>query len=692
MNIIKTEIENLNIVYSDSDKLALWLKDKSPSTKAFLDNIETFFIEFNKKYNTNITFEDVLNIYFKGKNNLEFEQSILLCKALLEYIKTHSIEINFWNKTHLIRFATITSTNNILWSKKFIEREKNTIKKLSSTISDFIQKVRDYFRILIPDSISLQEANVDKYINLLNLNQEKDITPEDNQYTEISNWSIKISESLAINLNITDKELWERILSLTNQDLKDLLNYIYDKIKSDKPWEKVHLTIAKFIFDDKYESCLWQLIYNILEKWKIIRQVTLNKINFAKIREALITESTIDTNIDDIDKKSTTSKNLTISNWPLNDILKKLDLNNNKQFKNDLISLEEDEIHILFSELENYLITHKKVPSESSAVGLANMIKKSDERKNSVYWKIIKFRKTEWKLSEKFITNNININKLKKLIQSFLDTIWESIIEEENSQISFSIPEEATDITTDWKISNSTDNNPEKIIKEKDIIQKNTDEKIRENKKETFEFTYIDNESKKEIIIHIETDWKKDVSWFIYSLNYLIQEECKRQDIEWLIKEFNPNDFSNIEVNSLFFSNVKKYIKDKNILEMFFFDQELLDNFLSEWHKKVIWKPLNICETKKLSLNSKEAVLSFVNLRQENMYEIVRKTNKKKNYREKRRQVTINLEIFEWINSLTIDLLSKIDNNILHPFFAIMPKAEVQKLLEEFIEEIKNNK
>ncbi|MDD3302945.1 MAG: hypothetical protein PHN31_05280, partial [Candidatus Gracilibacteria bacterium] len=691
MNNIRTAIEELNVVYSDSDKLALGLANKSDSTKTFLDNIESFFMKFNKKYNTNITFEDVLNIYFKGENNLEFEQSIMLCKALLEYIQTHGIEITSEKKIHLIRFATTTSSNKILISKKFTEKERNKIKKLSTTISNFIEKVRDYFRILIPDSTSLQDANVDKYINLLNLNQEKDITSEDNQYKIISNGTIKISESLAINLNITDKELCERILSLTNQDLKDLLNYIYDKIKPDIPGEKEYIIIAKFIFDDKYETQLGQIINNVLEKGKLIGQATLDKINFDKIRKTLITDSITDTNLDNTDTKSTISKNLAISNGPLNDIINKLDLNNNKQFKNDLISLEKDEIHILFSELENYLITHKIAPSESSAVKLANMIQKSDEKKASVYNKIIKFRKTEGKLSEKFITNNINLNKLKKLIQSFLDTIGETIIEEENQQINFSIPEETSDITIDGETTDTTDKVPEKTIKESDIISKITVEKIRENKKETFEFTYIDNETQKEISINIELNGKKDISGFVYSLNYLIQEECKRQDIEGLIKEFNPEDFINIELNSLFFDNVKKNIKDKNILEMFFFDQELLDNFLSEWHKKVIGNPLNIVDIKKLSLNSREAVLSFVNLWQENMYEIVRKTNKKKNYRAKRRQVTINLEIFEGINSLTTDLLSKIDNNILHPFFAIMPKAEVQKLLEEFIDEIKNN-
>lgn len=650
-------MSNINIylswnskVYKTTDELSEWLKEQRANTKPFLEAIKKFLEEFNNKFNTTLCFEQVLDIY-NGKNKLNVRQSIILCKALLDFIQNNSIEVKFRNKSYLLRYNTLASTNAILEYNPLSEEERHTLETLSVTISSFIKKVREYFRMIISDSVALEQANVDdEFKNIPWIKLVPEITQVNNEEevnSDITNWSIKISSWLVLNLSSSDEQLKNRIFNLNNKHLIDLLNYVYERIDSDKKIWKKHIDIAKFIFDKNYESYLWQLVFNVFENQKKIRQATIDKINITKLRECIISypKETISNKTNEDIKVSW--EKLIFASWA------ELNLESDKQFESELLNLSWWEVQLLFSYLENFLRNSHKVIPELTAAKLATEIQKlwTDKQRN-IYQKIISLRKKWSAITERFLNNNINITKFRELILS--STIEKTIEDKSNL----------------WESPN-----------------------------ESLDFTFIDEDTKEEVNIKIELNWKKDIEWFIYSLNLLIKEECKRIWLEGCVDEYNSKSFETLELDSEFFNNITKKIKDKNILDMFdIIEQETLEKFLQLWYKNVVWVPLKESKKNTIEHGSKEELLDFVyNVWQKELFRIIRKQGRKwrkkrNNLWDRRDVATITEDMFEWIDKLTPDLLSKVSNFKFQKIFSIIPRKDIQDLLNDYIEKRKKVK
>lgn len=650
-------MSNINIklswnskVYWTTDELSEWLKDQRANTKPFLEAIKKFLEEFNNKFNTTLCFEQVLDIY-NGKNKLNVRQSIILCKALLDFIQNNSIEVKFKNKSYLLRYNTLASTNAVLEYNPLSEKEKQTLETLSFTISSFIKKVREYFRMIIPDSQTLLEANVDdefKNIPWIKLDNEiihVNKKQEDEVNSDITNWSIKISSWLVINLSSSDEQLKNRIFNLNNKHLTNLLDYIYDRIDTDKKTWKKHIDIAKFIFDQNYENYLWQLVLNIFEHQKKVRQATIEKINITKLRECIIShpkETIIKKTNEDI---KVSWEKIIFASWT------ELSLKSDNEFASELSNLAWSDVKILFTFLEDLMKSPDKDIPEWTAAKLATKIQKFDSNRN-IYQKVISLRKKWSTITEKFLKNNINITKLRELILS-------------------------------WAVEKTEEDT----------------EGVWETQNENLDFTFVDEDTKEEVNIKIRLNWKKDIEWFIYSLNLLINEECKRIWLEGCVDAYTPDSFKAIELDSEFFNNVTKNIKDKNILDMFdIVEQEILESFLQLWHKKAVWAPLKESEKNTIEHGSKEELLDFVyNVWQKQLYKIIRKQGRKwrkkrNNLGDRRDVATITEDMFEWIDKLTPDLLSKLSNFKFQKIFSIIPRKEVQALLDDYIEKRKKVK
>lgn len=642
MSNININLSRNSKVYCTTDELSKWLKNQKANTKPFLEAIKKFLEEFNTKFNTNLSFDQVLDIY-NGENKLNVRQSIILCKALLDFIQNNSIEVKFKNKSYLLRYNTLASTNAILEYNPLSQEERLTLETLSVTISSFIKKVREYFRMIIADSVTLEHATVDdefKNIPWIKLISEViQVNNEEEVNSDITNWSIKISSWLVINLSSSDEQLKNRIFNLNNKHLTNLLNYIYERIDTDKKSWKKHIDIAKFIFDQNYENYLWQLVLNIFEHQKKVRQATIDKINITKLRECIIShpkEKIIDKN--NVDIKVSWEK-LIFASWV------ELILKSDKEFASELSNLAWTDVKLLFTFLEDLMKSPDKDITEWTAAKLATEIQKFDNNRN-IYQKVISLRKKWSTITEKFLNNNVNITRLRELI------------------LSTAIGKAEEDSEDLWEKTNGN-----------------------------IDFSFVDEDTKEEVNIKIKLNWKKDIEWFIYSLNLLINEECNRIWLEGCVDEYMPDSFKTIELDSEFFNNVTKRIKDKNILDMFdIIEQETLEKFLQLWHKKVVWKALE--ESKRIIIKpgSIEELFDFVwNVWQKQLYKIIRKQGRKwkrkrNNLGDRRDVATITENMFEWIDKLTPDLLSKLSNFKFQKIFSIISRKEVQDLLDEYIE------
>jgi hypothetical protein len=191
--------------------------------------------------------------------------------------------------------------------------------------------------------------------------------------------------------------------------------------------------------------------------------------------------------------------------------------------------------------------------------------------------------------------------------------------------------------------------------------------------------------------LQIDLNWKNDLEGFIYSLNSFITEESKRQDLEWLIYPFPIEDFKWINLDSIFFHKVISEIDNPNIQEIFeLIDTDILDSFLKIWHQKV-GKKLNECKVKIIMPWTKEELFDFVfNKWQVELYKIIRKqwrkwSKKRNNLGDRRKVATLSKDMFNWIEKLTPNLASKVSSSIFRKVFSIIPKDEINKMIEEYL-------
>ncbi len=637
MTIINLPLKSESKVYWSSDELSQWLENKNKSTQPFLDSILIFLDEFNKRYWTDISFNQVLDIYNNNETNLDINTSIALCKAMLDFIQNNWIKISFEGKKYFIKYETLANTNNILSFNPNSENERQTLITLSITISSFIQQIKSYFRMIIHTNTELEKANVDELFKKIPwIKIEPDtvaVWPElDKKEVQVNNWSVKINDNLVIDIYSTNSDFETRISYMTNLELIAMLDYIYDRI--DGPKQKKYLSLAKLLYWDNYVSNSWTKIKNIYEKWEKFRVDTTKKLNINWIKEILKKNKSIEW--EKVTVELSWEKLVFSSGKNL-----KLDTINN--FTHDLINLPDKEVQSLFSYLENKIMNKYKITLDRSADKLANLIQKSTDRNVNVRQKITNLRKKESTISQKFIDNNINLDNLIKFI-----------LEKEKKQKAVETPT--------WN----------------------------------FDFEYTNEWDNEKISLTVNLNWKKDLEWFIYSLNSLITEESKRQDVNWLIEPFSIEDFKWINLDSAFFHKVISEIDNQNVLEIFeLFDADILEDFLKIWHQKV-QKRLNESKLKLIVPGSQEELFDFVfNKWQVELYRIIRKQwrkwrKKRNNLGDRREVATLSKSMFEWIEKLTTNLASKVSSSIFRKVFSIIPKDEINKMIEEYLKNRKS--
>lgn len=667
MQRIDIELDNANVAKDDRDLFAL-LRGKTKWTSVFKEAIANFLDDFNKKYDTNVSFAQVLNIY-SNKSALNMEESIILCKALLDFIQNNWIEITFQWKKHLLRYETLANTNVALEFNPMSDNEMKILNSLSFAISSFIDEVKKYFRFLIPDGTSLSQASIDgEFSKIPGMKREK-------EEIELANWekaktspgSIKITPNFIINCEISDDDLKLKITKFTNQQLQQFLNYIYDRMPSST--EKKHIHLAKCLFIN-YDAPAWQTIRRGLEGDSKIRMATMNKIDIRKLRKFLFSD-VIDLPqerwVEAVTEKDIITENEAqpqdFSVYMKDELLYiselvSINLSNEQGLYSSLIKLSPENVQKLFGVLTEIVMNKYNVSSHFSASKLIDEIKLSNERESNIRAKITWLRAKPSLIRAKFLNNNIDIFNLRKLILED----WAYLEKLEVEEDSFESQNEGID---DWKVK---------------------------GKKFIFEFPEDDWEEK--ISLEVGFDWRKNLEWFIGALNSLISQESERQGLWGAIDSFNIDDFKGIPLNNLFFDNINRQIEDMNILDMFWIlDQEHLEFFLSEWHRAV-WKKMVISKKVYVESWSKEELWDFVfNVWQKKVDTRVNREIRKRSTSQaglankKRSSTRLTKEMFEWIECLTPELADKVSSdkrfqNILNRIH----KNDLKLLIQEYLD------
>ncbi len=171
INSIKLNLKDVNKVYRNHRELAEWLKNRSNSTFDFFKAIWDFLRDFN-------------------------------------------------DKSYLLKYNTLSSINATLEFDPISYEDIEGLKTLSITISSFIQEIRNYFRMLIDNSASLDEANVDEHFSnivwLKSLDKKDEDKNNDKKDILVSQSSVKIGEWFVLRNDISNNELIDIISNLSN--------------------------------------------------------------------------------------------------------------------------------------------------------------------------------------------------------------------------------------------------------------------------------------------------------------------------------------------------------------------------------------------------------------------------------------------------------------------------------------------
>jgi len=667
MQRIDIELGNSNVAKDDKDLFAL-LRGKTKWTSVFREAIADFLDDFNKKYDTNVSFAQVLNIY-RNKSALTMEESIILCKALLDFIQNNWIEITFQWKKHLLRYETLANTNVALEFNPMSDNEMKILNSLSFAISSFINEVRKYFRILLPDGTSLSEASIDsEFSKIPGMKREKEEVELANwEKARTAPWSVKIAPNFIINCEISDDDLKLKITKFTNQQLQKFLNYIYDRMPSST--EKKHIHLAKCLFEN-YNAAAWQTIRRGLEGDSKIRMATMNKINIRKLKKFLFSdvvdlpqEQSVEavTNQDIITENEVEPQDFSV--YMKDELLYiselvSIDLSDDETFQLSLTKLSRENAQKFFWLLEEIVIKKYDITQRYSAAKIYDLIQKSTDPKveTNVRQKVTSLRTKPSLITDKFLNNNINISNLRQVISEDWVYLEKSEVEEDSFE-------------------------PE---------NKGIDDLKVKGKKFIFEFP--EDDSEEQISLEVGFDWKKNLEWFIGALNSLISQESERQKVWWIINPLSVNDFKEIKLDSAFFDNINRQIEDRNILDMFWIlEQKDLEFFLSAWHRAV-WKKMVISKKVYVESWSKEELWDFVfNVWQKKIDTKVRKeirtgTTRVGKADKKREDTRLTKNMFDWVDSLTVDLIAKLSPKKFSKIFDRVSKKDLKLLIEEYLD------
>jgi len=113
-------------------------------------------------------------------------------------------------------------------------------------------------------------------------------------------WSVQISSNFVLHYSVSDDVLTSKITTLSNAQLQEFLDYIYDNIPNNEKNERYkYKIIAEYISADE-QKINTQLISDIFNRWTAIRTVSVQKMNLSKIRRMLAQDDLWD----DIEKSS----------------------------------------------------------------------------------------------------------------------------------------------------------------------------------------------------------------------------------------------------------------------------------------------------------------------------------------------------------------------------------------------------
>lgn len=668
MRKINIQLTDSNVAKSN-DELYRLLRENSKSTSLFQELIDIFLSDFNKKYDTDVSFSQVLDIY-NNQSSLNPEKSIILCKALLEFIQNNWIEVTFKWKTYLLRYNTLASTNVALEHNPLFVDEMAILQSLSLSISSFIDEVKRYFRFLIPDGTALSDANVDnEFWKIPGMKrEEKEVELATWEKAKTSPWSIQIASNFVINCEISDDDLKLKITKFTNEQLQQFLNYVYERILNHTG--KKHIDLAKYLFSS-YDQAAWQAMKKVFESWSKFRMATMNKISIRKLRKLLFSDI-VDLPQQELTQPighnaSTQNENESqdFSAYMKDDTLYisesvTINLSDDKTFQSSLTSLSRENSQEFFWLLEDIVIRKYDITQRYSAAKIHELIRISDDSKveTNVRQKVTSSRTKASTITNKFLNNNINISNLRKLILEDGEYLNRLKIESDTSE------------KGDSDISDSIETNVN-----------------------TFKFEFSWDNEKDRSSLNVEFVQGKNLEKFLIALNSLMLEEAKIQGVEELFTPYLIEDLRGTVLNSVFFDSLRKGEDKKDAISIFdLFTDEELESFLYQWHK-VVWKKMKVSKTIDIKPWSKEELLDFVfqvwqKIVDKKVNKEARKSNWSKFHRvtEARKKTRMTNDMFEWISSLTPDLVDQVDIRIFDPIFSKGGKREIKRLIQEYLD------
>ena len=656
MNKIRIDLPGAAEVYKDSDMLFDGLKTKSSSTRAFTQAVNDFFTKFNETYNANVSLEDILRIYEK-KSNIGFRESIILCKALLDFVQSHWVEITFQDKAYVLRFTTLASVNATLEFSPLSPDAWEALRTLSVTISSFVQRIRDYFRMILPDQgTALQDIHIDEHFFAIPwIKKEAPIIEvvDDagaKEPVQVSSGSVKISDSLVIPCNVSNDELIKKFQGFDNRLFITFFDYIYDRIPFWQRGGKKHIDIAKFIFT-QYEPSLGQTIERVYTNGSRLRIETLQKIDFAKLKRFLLNDSSESIKVPELPQTSTPSVTwnmLQLQSWVV------LSLENDEVFIGQVTSLSAEAVQVFFWYVED-IVRKKHNITWSPVSKLVSMIQLSEDKAVNISQKITSVRREPSRVYAKFFENNINITALRQLLLSVTTSAEEAVTEWEDT-----CGEDEDDIWEVW------------------------------GEKKSMSFSF--QEEGEDVLFDIEIIGTKNLAGFVWDLNTLIAKQCERLEVSGFIEPMSEQDFEGVALNTAFFSVIRRgkaFAKFADIFEIF--SQESLEKFLRDWHIQV-GKKLKESKVVYVEPGSREELFDFVfNVWQKRLNTIVGKeirksgTTRSGHVDRRKRTSTLTEEMFAWISTLTPDFVSQLPASAFQQIFSRTSKKDVEEMLREYL-------
>lgn len=494
----------------------------------------------------------------------------------------------------------------------------------------------------------------------------------------VSQWSVIISDWLVIDCSVDDDRLITRFIWFSERDWSSLCDYLYDKIWRQQEWVDKEEIVARFLFSRYHAKDR-----DLLSWTKKLTRLQAKRIDLVRFRKTLLGVDSWTVTIERVERPSSiwawvVDHNISL-NWSSLDFWDEvsLDLSSDESAIDWIIWLSAKNVQRLFSYLENLVQSDWKT---ASSVLLARILQVSSERYSNVYQKIIKLNTEASKITRKFLTNNINITNLRKLL------LWELGSEVDVTAL-LDIESRADTIWKwDWALTDTGetyDLETANIWPEK----KKTRERVSRSLSIEFSFTRGGNR----VTLKVTLDRRKDMECFIASLNSLVALESKRQGVSGYVRELVVADFDGIDLDTAFFDNVARLRSGTDITDIFdIIDQEVLKSFLFFWANEA-WFKLKKPKRVYVESGSFEEVLDFADFLREKiksrLKKEIRKSSTTRAWHEVRRRKSVEItpNMFEWAWSLTLDLFERLPADKFRGILSRFSKTELKWFIQEYL-------